>query len=128
MPSKSNTGDILLLFNPPLHNRTKKHGIVVCPHEQWTLYINTKKTLAFRGPKIKHQDYKFLEGQDRYISCTNIYKYSYKVGAINEVVGNFGPLKSNDLSNLISYITAGNTMLPYQSVKIIANLNEIIHT
>lgn len=123
---KNTTGDIIYLNKPLMLGRSKKHGVVVYPAEKWMLYINTRATNVFRGPKIKHKIYPFLEGKDRYISCTNVYNYTYTPGGYNQVIATIDDLKKEDLLNLKSYLMAGNTIPPIQYRTICNNIDNRI--
>ncbi len=119
---KYNTGDILFLRNPPIEGRRTKYGIVVCPDKRWILYINTKKTDAFRGPKLSHKEHDFLEGKDRYISCTHVESYTHDFDGYNEVEKTCGHLNRSDLENLRSYVATSATIPPIQQIRIDENI------
>ncbi len=121
------TGDVIFLTKVNIPKRSTKHGVVVCPVGKWFFYINTELRGIFKGPRISHHKYPFLNGKDRYIACNFRQTYGTHSGSINKVANKAkDSLDISDLKSLQDSISIISELDSYSIETIMSNIDNRI--
>ncbi len=102
-----------------IEHRDRKHCVCIAASQDKYFVINTQHRIIYDDFVISSRDYDFLKGEDRYVCCSTVYKFSP-----DKIIRKVGKLNYNDMKTLIDKVQNSKVLRETEKSSIIPELVE----
>lgn len=102
-----------------IEHRDRKHCVCIATAQDKYFVINTQHRAIYDDFPLRARDYEFLKGEDRYVSCSAIFKFTP-----DKIIKKVGKLNYNDMKTLIDKVQNSKVLRETEKSSIIPELVE----
>lgn len=102
-----------------IDHRDTKHCICIAASQDKYFVINTHHRAIYDDFVISSSDYNFLDGEDRYVCCSTVYKFTS-----DKIIKKVGKLTYSDMKTLIDKVQNSKVLRETEKSSIIPELVE----